>query len=202
MMNLTSRGWARWVGWPSGAFFRASTSQPWLHTTSLVGAYEERVIPSMTMRDSALAGAVILLLHGGLWEEGMDATRFWLKPGITAGLERAGWAVLAPNRLQRPSSWEAEIEHLSRALPSRPIPVVAGSNGCSVAVRLALAGPDRIEKLLLAWPATANDPVVDTRTRRDLADQGASDQIISTLLEGQTHCAASQTRNSRHSRCL
>jgi hypothetical protein len=32
--------------------------------------------------------ATLLLIHGGLWEEGMDAGRFWHDPGIVAGLNR------------------------------------------------------------------------------------------------------------------
>jgi hypothetical protein len=40
----------------------------------------------------------LLLIHGELWEEGMDAERFWRRPGIVARLKRAGFAVLAPGR--------------------------------------------------------------------------------------------------------
>jgi pimeloyl-ACP methyl ester carboxylesterase len=128
----------------------------------------------------------VLLIHGALWEDGMDADRFWAAPGIAAGLEHVGFAVLAPNRLQHPSSWDAEVEHLAPVLPGQSVSVVAGSNGCSVAVRLALAFPDRIERLLLAWPATAADPAVDSRTRIRLTGLGASEQDIRTLLDGQT----------------
>ncbi|MGW2786444.1 alpha/beta fold hydrolase [Streptomyces populi] len=116
----------------------------------------------------------------------MDADRFWAAPGISGGLERKGLTVLAPNRLRRPSSWDAEVEHLAPDLPGPPVSVVAGSNGCSVAVRLALAFPDRIERLLLAWPATAGDPAVDSRTHIRLTGLGASDQIIRALLAGHT----------------
>ncbi|WUH89400.1 alpha/beta hydrolase [Streptomyces sp. NBC_00433] len=128
----------------------------------------------------------VLLIHGGLWEDSMDADRFWAAPGITAGLEREGFTVLAPNRLHRPPSWDAEVEHLAAALPSGPVSVVAGSNGCSAAVRLALAIPDRIARLLLAWPATAGDPAADARTRIALTSLGASDRTIRALLDGQT----------------
>jgi len=36
----------------------------------------------------------LLLVHGGLWEAGMDADRFWGQPGIVAGLKKRGqtWA--------------------------------------------------------------------------------------------------------------
>jgi pimeloyl-ACP methyl ester carboxylesterase len=130
--------------------------------------------------------STVLLIHGGLWEDGMDADRFWAAPGISAGLEREGFTVLAPNRLHHPPSWDAEVEHLAPALPGHPVSVVAGSNGCSAAVRLALAFPERITRLLLAWPATAGDPAVDSRTRIGLTNLGASDQNIRALLDGQT----------------
>jgi hypothetical protein len=46
----------------------------------------------------------VLLVHGGLWEAGMDAERFWAAPGIIAGLQQRGFQVLAPTgRLARPA---------------------------------------------------------------------------------------------------
>ncbi|MFJ8043551.1 alpha/beta fold hydrolase [Kitasatospora sp. NPDC096147] len=116
----------------------------------------------------------------------MDATRFWAVPGITAGLERAGHPVLAPDRPRRPTSWQAEAAQLARQLPKRPVALVAGSNGCSVAVRLALAFPGRVSRLLLAWPATAGDPVVDAHTRAGLTALGAAGPTVRALLGGET----------------
>ncbi|MEU4807202.1 alpha/beta hydrolase [Actinosynnema sp. NPDC023587] len=116
----------------------------------------------------------------------MDADRFWTLPGVTGGIRREGFTVLAPNRLYRPPDWDAEIEHLAAFLPEQPVAVIAGSNGCSAAVRLALALPNRIARLLLAWPATAGDSTVDSHTRAGLAALGASDQNIRALLNGQT----------------
>jgi pimeloyl-ACP methyl ester carboxylesterase len=141
--------------------------------------------------------SAVLLIHGGLWEEGMDADRFWATPGISASLDREGFTVLTPNRPHRPPSWEAEVEHLAPTLPGDPVSVVAGSNGCSVAVRLALAFPDRIVRLLLAWPATAGDPAVDARTRIGLTELGASDQNIRALLDGQTLRGVTDTELAR-----
>jgi pimeloyl-ACP methyl ester carboxylesterase len=132
------------------------------------------------------AMTTLLLLHGGLWEDGMDAERFWATPGIITGLQRHGLQVLAPDRPSRPPSWAAEADQLAPTLPQRPVTLVAGSNGCSVAVRLALARPDRIERLLLAWPATARDPTVDARVRSDLGELGACPRVIDELLAGQT----------------
>ncbi len=127
---------------------------------------------------------MILLIHGGLWDD-MDADGFWRRPGIVTGLRQRGIEVIAPDRPPRASSWAAEAEQLSAALPADgPVTVVAGSNGCSAAVRLALALPDRIERLLLAWPATAGDPHVDARTRQGLTELGAAPHVVDALLTG------------------
>ena len=127
----------------------------------------------------------VLLIHGGLWEE-MNAERFWHRPGIVAGLQHHGVHVLSPDRLRRPQSWTSEAQHLTRLLPDHPVTIVAGSNGCSAAIRLILTEPERVERLLLAWPATAGDSRVDTRTRLGLAELGANPHILDALLNGQT----------------
>lgn len=132
------------------------------------------------------ARGTLLLIHGGLWEDGMDADRFWRWPGIVSGLTRYGFDVLAPERLRRAPDWSAEADHLAAHLPPRPVTIVAGSNGCSVAVRLALMFPSRVERLVLAWPATAGDADVDARTRTGLAQLGAAPHVIEALLAGHT----------------
>ncbi len=139
--------------------------------------------PRRAERGSAINA--VLLIHGGLWDD-MDAERFWTRPGIDAGLQRCGFEVLAPNRRPRARHWAAEVDHLTLALPRQPVDVVAGSNGCTVAVRLALAFPDRVRRLVLAWPATAGDPVVDSRTRSELITLGATAETVDSLLAGQT----------------
>jgi pimeloyl-ACP methyl ester carboxylesterase len=118
-------------------------------------------------------GTVLVLVHGGLWED-MDAERFWVRPGVVDGLAGAGVEVLAPDRLRRPDSWAAEVRHLRALLPDRSVTVVAGSNGCSVAARLAVDHPDRVARLVLAWPATAGDPQVDAWARQ----QGAPEAML------------------------
>lgn len=128
----------------------------------------------------------LLLVHGGLWETGMDGDAFWRRPGVVAALERRGFDVLVLDRSPRAPSWPAEAEHLARALPARPVTVVAGSNGCSAAVRLALASPDAVDRLLLAWPATARDEAVDARTAAALTAAGASSDVVAALLAGET----------------
>jgi len=132
----------------------------------------------------------VALIHGGLWED-MDASRFWRRPGIIAGLERHGLTVLAPDRLGRPPDWDAEARHLAAALalslpPGSPVTVVAGSNGCSAAVRLALTVPGAVTRMVLAWPATAHDPVIDDAVRAGLTELGAATETIGALLAGET----------------
>jgi pimeloyl-ACP methyl ester carboxylesterase len=127
----------------------------------------------------------LLLIHGGLWDD-MDAERFWRKPGIVAGLQHHGLEILSPDRPRRAPDWATEVEHLAAALPDRAITVVAGSNGCSAAVRLALTHPERVDRVLLAWPATAGDHDVDAHARTSATAQGASQRVVDALLAGQT----------------
>jgi len=127
----------------------------------------------------------LLLIHGGLWEEGMDADRFWGQPGITAGLQRCGFEVLAPSRLRQAPNWTAEASHLASML-SGPAVVLAGSNGCSAAARMAVDFPGTVTRLILAWPATAGDPAIDAPARVHLAAHGASPEVTDALLAGQT----------------
>ena len=125
---------------------------------------------------------VMVMVHGGLWED-MDAERFWVRPGVVDGLAAAGMEVLAPDRLVRPDSWAAEVRHLRAMLPDKSLTVLAGSNGCSVAARLAVDDPDRVARLVLAWPATAGDPRVDAWTR----EQGAPEaMLVGETLRGLT----------------
>lgn len=128
---------------------------------------------------------VVLLVHGGLWGD-EDAEFFWHRPGVTDRL-RAHVDVLAPDRMRRADSWVAEAEHLARHV-ARPVTVVAGSYGCSAAVRLAVDRPELVERLVLAWPATANDPDVEAFTRKALGGLGATAEVIDTLLRGETMC--------------
>ncbi len=137
------------------------------------------------MSPRSAADPPVVLVHGGLWEE-LDAERFWRRPGISAGLMAAGFRVSAPDRPRRPASWPTEARQLAGLLPDRPAVIIAGSNGCSAAARLAVDAPDRVHRLVLAWPATAGDPGVDARTRQRLSELGASEQVIDGLLAGGT----------------
>ena len=52
--------------------------------------------------------ATLLLIHGGLGEP-MDADRFWVRPGVVAGLRARGFAVAAPDRLSTVEGWHREV---------------------------------------------------------------------------------------------
>ena len=110
--------------------------------------------------------AGVILIHGGLYEP-IGPDEFWLRPGVIAGLEKAGLEVVAPTRMTAPISWTDEVEHLRTTLPTTPSrwSVVAGSNGCSVAVRMTVDHQEMVNALVLCWPATAGDPEVDQSER-------------------------------------
>jgi pimeloyl-ACP methyl ester carboxylesterase len=115
-------------------------------------------------------GEAVLLVHGGLFDP-MDGGRFWIRPGVADDLVAAGYRVLVPDRrfatgrTQAPfaiHSWDVEAGDLRTVLDHGGVSrahVVAGSNGCSAAIRLALTRPDRVRSTLLCWPATP-DPAL------------------------------------------
>lgn len=112
-----------------------------------------------------MAGNILLLIHGGLAED-MDAERFWVRPGVVDALRAADLTVVAPDRDTTPPSWRLAASAnaaIVAALSHDPVTVVAGSNGVSVALRLALDHPKLVDRLVLAWPATAGDDRVDAR---------------------------------------
>lgn len=87
--------------------------------TSWVRPLRERAAgPTSRVRDNATV-TTLLLVHGGLWEPGMDADAFWRRPGVVAALEDRGFDVLAPDRAMWAPSWPAEADHLARAVPLR-----------------------------------------------------------------------------------
>jgi pimeloyl-ACP methyl ester carboxylesterase len=81
----------------------------------------------------------LLLVHGGLWDD-MRADGFWGRTGVLAGLVERGQHVLAPDRPYRAPSWSVEAQALADEVPqAASVSLLAGSNGCSAAVRFALA---------------------------------------------------------------
>jgi pimeloyl-ACP methyl ester carboxylesterase len=128
-------------------------------------------VPWLVRDDAAIwyedlgEGAPVLLVHGGLFDP-MDGRRFWMRPGVADAVVAAGHRVLIPDRrfgtgkTRAPfavHSWDVEAGDLRAVLDHGAVAaahVVAGSNGCSAAIRLALTRPDRVRSLLLCWPAT------------------------------------------------
>jgi pimeloyl-ACP methyl ester carboxylesterase len=126
-----------------------------------------------------------LLVHGGLWEA-MDAATFWGTTGILQGLTSYGVEVFAPDRPQRASGWDIEVEALGEQLAKRagPVRIVGASNGCTVAVLLALKFPELVDRLLLAWPATGDDTAANERARAGLVSRGCPPEAAEDLLAG------------------
>jgi pimeloyl-ACP methyl ester carboxylesterase len=133
--------------------------------------------------------ASVFLVHGGLWEA-MDAEAFWGTTGITDGLSAAlapeGMAVLAPDRPQRASAWDVEVAALGEQLAKRsgPVRIVGASNGCTVAVLLALRFPELVDRLLLAWPATGDDAAANERAHAGMVNRGCPPEVADELLAG------------------
>ena len=96
--------------------------------------------------------------------------------------------MLAPDRPRRPSGWDVELAALGELLANHdePVTIVGASNGCTVAVLLALNFPDLVDRLLLAWPATGGDPAVDTRDPGRLIERGCPPEVADALLAGET----------------
>lgn len=121
----------------------------------------------------------LILIPGGIWEP-MTAQAFWTDPGVTGDLQEAGHAVGVVERITHPRSWHADAQHVAAQLPDGPLTLIAGSNGCSVAAILAVALP-RVERLVLAWPATCGDPGNDARLT---AATGDADLASGGILRG------------------
>jgi pimeloyl-ACP methyl ester carboxylesterase len=128
----------------------------------------------------------VLLIHGGLWEDG-GADWFWRQTGVIDGLERRGLSVVAPDRIRRAPDWTTEARHLAAAvadhgLAGQGLTVLAGSFGCAAAVRLALDFPGLSGRLILAWPASVADAFTMVRVRAGLSRQGAGGKTLGALL--------------------
>lgn len=117
------------------------------------------------------AREAVLLVHGGLFDP-MDGARFWRAPGVVSDLVAAGYRVLTPDRrfhgrTMAPfaaHSWAREASDLLAVLGHaglERVHVVAGSNGCSAALRLALLAPKTVASLALCWPAAPRDEALD-----------------------------------------
>ena len=61
------------------------------------------------------------------------------------------------------------------------VALVAGSNGCSVALRVVLDRPELVARTMLCWPATAGDQVIDELARiiiTDVHGNAAADELL------------------------
>lgn len=139
------------------------------------------------------AGTSILLVHGGLFDP-MDGEKFWIRPGIAADLVAANHHVIIPDRrfgsggTSAPfaiHTWDIEASDLLTVLDDvgdAHVDVVAGSNGCSAAIRLALTAPERIRSLVLCWPVAPEQGLHDAFERSAAAiARGGTAAYLATL---------------------
>ena len=129
----------------------------------------------------------VVLVHGGLYENTTSA-EFWGDTGVTTALGATNTEFIAPQRPAKPASWDEERRSLSEAIDAagfERVALVGASNGCSAAARLAIDEPDRVARLMLAWPATANDESLDGLARIIITDEMGSD-VADALLQGET----------------
>ncbi|MFL5625427.1 MAG: alpha/beta fold hydrolase [Ktedonobacteraceae bacterium] len=124
------------------------------------------------------SGPAILLIHGGLCDP-MNGERFWFRPGVVEGLLTRGYRALVPDRRLcggrttttfSAYSWEidaADMASVVQAAGVERVHIVAGSNGCSTALRLALAQPAMVHSLVLCWLAVPDND--DLRAAYELA---------------------------------
>lgn len=130
----------------------------------------------------------VVLVTGGLYD-GHTPGHGWDGPGVSAALRALGWPVHTPRRAHQPRSWGDETSALAAAAQEAgggdPVALVAASNGCSAALRVAVDHPELVDRLVLCWPATGDDAEVDRRERRRLEAGGADDAVVTTLLDGE-----------------
>lgn len=129
----------------------------------------------------------VVLVHGGLYDDPpMSSANFWVVTGVAGALSRSGVEVVLHERPTEPTSWMEESEALAATIKAsghERVALVAGSNGCSAAMRLVLDRPELVARTMLCWPATAGDPVVDELARVIIADTH-DDQVAADMLDG------------------
>lgn len=129
----------------------------------------------------------VVLVHGGLYES-MTPAEFWAETGVLGELRAKHLNVLAPRRPKQPRSWDEERRVLLEAIDAAGydrVALVGASNGCSAAARLAIENPERVERLMFAWPASVGDPVVDELLSIIITDE-ADGAAAAALLAGET----------------
>ena len=129
----------------------------------------------------------IVLVHGGLYDDpAMTAADFWVSTGVAGALAKSGVEVIMHERPNEPTSWVEESAALAATIEAaghQRVALVAGSNGCSAAMRLVLDRPELVARTMLCWPATAGDTVIDGLAAVIIADTHG-DEAAAALLGG------------------
>ena len=130
----------------------------------------------------------VVLIPGGMYDEPpMTAATFWEASGVVRGLRGRNVDVVVHERPVVPKTWAEEVDAVVakiRAAGHERVAVVAGSHGCSVALRLLLDHPNLVARTMLCWPATAGDQVIDELARIIITDVH-DEATASALLAGQ-----------------
>jgi pimeloyl-ACP methyl ester carboxylesterase len=119
----------------------------------------------------------------------MNAATFWTETGVVEDPSSRGFDVVTPERLSQPRSWADDGEHVAEQLRShvaRPLTVVAGSNGCSTAARIAIAHPDLVERIALCWPVTVGQDHVLEQSLAERISGRSGEDVAGCLLGGET----------------
>lgn len=107
----------------------------------------------------------VVLVAGGLYDEPPVTSKgFWVDTGVAPMLTRRRVEVIVHDRPSEPTSWVEEADALAATIAASGhdrVALVAGSNGCSAALRLMLDRPELVARTLLCWPATAGNVVID-----------------------------------------
>lgn len=125
-------------------------------------------------------GERVLLLHGGFFDP-MTGERFWITPGVVDDLVAAGYRCLVPDRRHcggrtsatfGPHTFGIDVNDAIALLDAEGIQqmhIVAGSNGCSVAMLLAARQLGRTKSLTLCWPGTQDNTLYHRAIERSLS---------------------------------
>ena len=98
-------------------------------------------------------------------------------------LARRNVNVIIHERPAEPRSWTEEADALAATIAAAGhdrVALIAGSNGCSTAMRLMLDRPELVARTMLCWPATAGNPVIDGLAATIIAD--AHDETVAAAL--------------------
>ena len=118
----------------------------------------------------------------------MNAATFWTETGVVEGLSSRGFDVVTPERLSEPRSWAHDAEHVTEQLRSQvagPLTVIAGSNGCSAAARIAIAHPDLVQRIALCWPVTCGQDHVLEQSLAERISGRSGEDVAACLLGGE-----------------